>query len=229
MKPKTIQLLVSVQNAEEAALVMDLGVDCIDIKNPSVGSLGRPTFEVVDEVVNLVADKVPLSAALGEFSEEHDTLDVRLLKLPLRYLKWGLSKLGWPMPFVNHVREVNGFGRMIGAAYADAKICDAPSLPKVACLASRLNAPVFLIDTFQKDGRSLFAHVSVAEIEHLREMAFWGDMELALAGSVKWEELPEIKRIRPNWLAVRGLVCQEGDRRKPIDPERVKRLKQLLN
>ncbi len=62
----TIRLLVSVRNAQEAVIATDGGADIIDVKEPGFGSLGFAGAATIREVVDAVADRVPVSAALGE-------------------------------------------------------------------------------------------------------------------------------------------------------------------
>ena len=63
------RLLVSVRDADEAALALTAGVDLIDVKEPRAGSLGAASPAVVRAVLDRVAGRVPVSAALGELSD----------------------------------------------------------------------------------------------------------------------------------------------------------------
>ena len=62
-------LLVSVRNAEEAAVAMEGGADVVDIKEPADGSLGRATAEIWNQVFPVVGGRLPVSVALGELQE----------------------------------------------------------------------------------------------------------------------------------------------------------------
>ena len=53
----TIQLLVSVRNAEEAVQAADSGADIIDVKEPEFGSLGFAGGATIREVVDAVAGR----------------------------------------------------------------------------------------------------------------------------------------------------------------------------
>ena len=63
------KLLVSVRSAEEAADAVAGGADLIDVKEPSAGSLGAATPEVVAAVMKTVAGRRPTSIALGELDK----------------------------------------------------------------------------------------------------------------------------------------------------------------
>ncbi|MDA7978313.1 MAG: (5-formylfuran-3-yl)methyl phosphate synthase [Pirellulales bacterium] len=63
------RLLVSVRDAAEAQLALDAGVDVIDVKDPGQGSLGAATTATMQEIVEVVGNNVPCSAACGELAD----------------------------------------------------------------------------------------------------------------------------------------------------------------
>ena len=65
------QLLISVKNLAETAFVLEVGVDIIDLKDPSVGALGALDLELTAQIVKLVDKKTITSATVGE---HHQTL-----------------------------------------------------------------------------------------------------------------------------------------------------------
>src|SRR3954447_11029832 len=83
-------LLVSVRSAEEAACALAGGATLIDVKEPLRGALGRADDAVIRAVVQSVGGTRPVSAALGEWVEQ----DQSVPDLGLTYVKWGLSGCG---------------------------------------------------------------------------------------------------------------------------------------
>ena len=65
-----MQLLVSVATAADACAAVEGGADIIDAKDPSSGALGAVTLERLREIVEAVAGRRPLTAALGEAEDE---------------------------------------------------------------------------------------------------------------------------------------------------------------
>ena len=65
----SMQLLVSVRNANEAVLAAQSGADIIDVKEPVQGALGFAGWNTISDVVEAVSSNVPTSAALGECVE----------------------------------------------------------------------------------------------------------------------------------------------------------------
>ncbi|NDG88570.1 MAG: hypothetical protein EBY15_11580, partial [Gammaproteobacteria bacterium] len=53
-----IGLLASVANLEEAESVVGLGVDILDLKNPSEGALGAWSYEGVQDAVEALKGQV---------------------------------------------------------------------------------------------------------------------------------------------------------------------------
>jgi uncharacterized protein (UPF0264 family) len=98
----TIQLLVSVRNAEEAVQAADSGADIIDVKEPEFGSLGFAGAATIREVVDAVAGRIPVSAALGECldwtTEHRDRRAPRFegMEQSLAFVKLGLAGLHRP-------------------------------------------------------------------------------------------------------------------------------------
>ena len=75
------RLLVSVRSAEEAEAALIGGADWIDLKEPSAGPLAAVGVEVAKQVVDCVAGRRPISAALGELIEWLDSPAQQLLEV----------------------------------------------------------------------------------------------------------------------------------------------------
>src|SRR4051812_39902678 len=80
-------LLVSVRSPQEALAALAGGADIIDVKEPANGSLGRAEDDVIRAVVDVVAGRRPVSAAMGELVEESACSIAGL-----NFLKWGLAE-----------------------------------------------------------------------------------------------------------------------------------------
>lgn len=94
--PMSIQLLVSVRDAAEAAVASQAGVDIIDVKEPSQGPLGFAGVDAITSVLSAVSDVAKVSAALGECSEwPTEALGVanatKGFQTALSYVKLGLA------------------------------------------------------------------------------------------------------------------------------------------
>ena len=92
----------------------------------------------------------------------------------------------------------------------------------------RSGRKVFLIDTYHKNERIIFDHVSSIELAKLFRTLQKHSVCVALAGSMGVENIPQALQINPNILAVRGAVCQKNDRNSELSSERVANFKARL-
>jgi len=221
-----MKLLISVRSASEARAALAGGADLIDVKEPARGSLGRADNQVIDAIVRLLDGCAPVSAAMGELTED---LSKDVIDYSVDYLKFGLAgcrHLPWQERLLQ-LRESHP-ANVVAATYADSARAEAPSLEEAVNFAIDHHFAILLVDTFIKDGRSLFDWVSEQRLYGLVEALHRAGTQLALAGSLTVEHLPEIRAVNPDWLAVRGAVCRRGDRTDEIDEQLVGALKSLL-
>lgn len=225
-------LLVSVRSADEAAAALDAGADLIDVKDPARGPLGMAHHEAVAAVLAAVAGRVPVSAALGEWSDAILTDAHWHLELPLQYVKWGLAGYkggpGWGEDLLQTKRQVPGGVEVVAVAYADWEKANSVPPAEVVKFAKRFRYRAFLLDTFAKDGRTLLDHMTAAAVGELVESLKRGGVAVALGGSLKPEHRKQLKGVPPDWFAVRGSVCAGGNRDGVLDPVRVRKWKDAL-
>lgn len=222
------KLLVSVTTAEEAEQALAGGADLIDVKDPSRGPLGMAHHEAVAAVCETVGGKVPVSAALGEWSPDILTAAVWHLELPLQYIKWGLAGYkggpAWGEDLLETRRQVPAGMELVAVAYADWEKANSPPPAEVARFAKRFRFRAFLLDTFVKDGKTTLLDVmpaaAVAEVVGSLKR---GGVPVAVGGSLKLEQVPAIVEAGADWVAVRGAVCVGGKRDAGLDPVRLKK------
>jgi uncharacterized protein (UPF0264 family) len=231
-------LLVSVRTVEEAAAAFDGGAAVIDVKEPAHGPLGRAADGVVARIIEHVAGRRPVSAALGEL------VDMRApLAVPgLSFVKCGLARLGgrsrWQRSFLKFKELMARLPRpptIVTVAYADWQSAHAPKWSEIADFALRQPGEVLLFDTYDKSpigpGRrlaGLLDYVSLEDLWYLSQRAKAVGSQLALAGSLR---LPQILRLidtGPTWIAVRGAVCDANDRDGPVHVLKIRSLVELI-
>jgi len=207
----------------------------LDIKEPEGGSLGRASDETIQEVAAALAGRRPVSASLGELrqavgQELPSALD-RLL-----FVKWGLAgyhanRLAWRMELeaaVEQLRRARPECRYVAVAYADWERASAPKPSEVCAFACDHNAGALLLDTWHKDGRSLLDFLAVEEVCKLAKHCRAAGVQVALAGSLGPAEISRLRAAEPDWFAVRGAVCQDGQRQAAVEEGRVRKLVELL-
>ncbi len=228
------QLLVSVRNAAEAEAALAGGAHVIDVKEPSRGSLGRAEATTIADVVRVVAGRRPVSAALGELHAGWQELPECTPQL--HFIKWGLSKFrteaeaAWTELWCEdqRLRTLNPACVLVTVAYADARRANAPEADVVCEHLVSAGRGVLLLDTFEKDGRTLLDWLPERKIERLVECCRVTGIRMALAGSLGFGEIHALKHLQPDWFAVRGAACQGRQRNAAIDTGRVRQLVELI-
>jgi uncharacterized protein (UPF0264 family) len=203
------QLLVSVRNAEEAEVALDGGADIIDVKEPLRGALGRADDSIIRDVINAVAGRAPVSAALGELHQNPSPAPDGLA-----FTKAGLSALGasWRKRWLQW-RE--GSANAVLVAYADVH-----DVQEFVAFANEVVPAALLVDTSGKDGQTLLSYYSIGELASLRELC---QVPVAFAGSLGLAEIAQLLTIQPDIIAVRGAACL-GGRHGTVDADLVRQL-----
>src|SRR5438034_3325430 len=144
-------LLVSVRSAAEVDAALEGGADLIDVKEPTKGPLGMAEAEVVAAVVAAVRGKVPVSAAMGEWSPNAITEAHWHLELKLDYVKWGLAGYppspGWGEDLLDTRRQPPARIEMVAVAYADWERAKSVPPAELVKFAKRYRFKAFLLDT----------------------------------------------------------------------------------
>ena len=117
---------------------------------------------------------------------------------------------------------------VVAVAYADWEKADSVPPAEVARFAKRFRYRAFLLDTFAKDGKTLLDWMTPAEVAELVSGLKRCGVQVAVGGSLKLEQVRQLKNAAPDWFAVRGAVCAGGKRDGVLDPVRVKKWKESV-
>ncbi len=225
-------LLVSVRSADEVAAAIEGGADLIDVKEPAKGPLAAAEAEVVAAVIDAVDARVSVSAALGEWSPNAITEAHWHLELPLQYVKWGLAGYapapGWGEDLLDTRRELPIGTEMVAVAYADWERAKSVPPAEVAKFAKRFRFKAFLLDTWGKDGKTLLDFMTAKEIAGLVDSMKRVSTTVSIGGSIRPEQIKQLKGVAPDYFAVRTSACAAGKRDGVIDATRVRKWKEVL-
>ena len=228
-----MQLLVSPSSIEEAR--SSLSADIIDVKKPSEGSLGANFPWIIREIKTL-AGKKPVSAAIGD--NEYKPGTAALSAYGAAHAGADFIKVGLMFDGTDRAREVIGAvttavkqefpgKHVVIAAYADFQRMGTISPFAISPLVADAGADAAMIDTGIKDGKSLFEFMDEEALTRFTEQNRDLGLQTALAGSLKFEDLDALKRINPEIIGVRGMVCG-GDRSATIRAELVEKAMMML-
>jgi (5-formylfuran-3-yl)methyl phosphate synthase len=227
-----IKLSVSVQNLAEAKIAIEAGVDMLDIKAPAFGPLGRLPYAEIAQILAQYGDTIATSVALGEvydWKQLRDEIEyVGLWHSKVHYVKWGMSQCINYTGVAQHAMLHGINSKSFAVVYADGHRCRAADVRTLEDIFPQWQPAGILVDTFHKDGKNLLDYYSVDGLQNLRKKRVFRNTPFAVAGSVRWEDMEKIKQLQPDWLAVRGLVCQDGNRKLGLELERILKLKEML-
>jgi uncharacterized protein (UPF0264 family) len=236
------KLLVSVRSAAESLVALEGGASFIDIKEPASGSLGRAARVVQVEVVSALCTarertpefqrEVTMTAALGELLTSGDPTSYSPVP-GLSLYKLGLSDCGEDRDWMERLdgwreRLATEAADLASVAYADYRVARAPEPHAVLDYAIDRRLRFLLIDTYEKKTGSLRDFLDDRELATLLAKAHRHEVSVALAGSLRTEDVHALARMGTDVLAVRGAACKQGNRRLGLDPDRVRELVRLL-
>ena len=211
-----MQLLVSPSSIEEAR--HSTAADIIDVKKPSEGSLGANFPWVIREIKEFA--QKPVSAAIGDFDYKPGGASLAAYGAACAgadYVKIGLAFEGKEQArdliaaVVRAVKEEFPKKNVVIAAYSDYLRMHTISPFDMAPIAAECGADFAMVDTGIKDRQSTFAFMDEKTLRSFTEGNRKLGLGTALAGALKFEDIDALKRIDPEIIGVRGMVCG-GDR-----------------
>lgn len=223
LNPQHTQLLVSVRDCEEIAPAIAGGCEILDFKDPGRGALGRvddATLNAVIDYCQLHSVNIPLSMALGELYEW--STEQNSLKIPaeIKYLKIGFSHCSgsrdWVSDWQNlrqQIEESSGHPHQwIAVAYADWNRAASLSPHEVLESACENQCAGLLIDTFSKQHGRLLDLLTPETLGEIIEQARASQLKLALAGSLRIQDLEILSELAPDIIGIRGAACIHHNR-----------------
>jgi len=235
-----MELLVSVRSPVEVNAALDGGADIIDAKEPTHGPLGAVSASVLARIVARVPAFRQLSIAMGDFARPDSVwAAITALPLPSRptgvYLKFGFAGLDSPEEIRTLIDSAVGCARghvarprVIAVAYADAGHAGSAAPEEIVDAAAAGGAAGVLIDTYRKDGRTLFGWVGFSRLARCFMLAHSAGLTTAAAGSLGPDALPQLAAAGADIAGFRGAACS-GGRQGRVSPAKVQALRSALD
>ncbi|MDD1693956.1 MAG: (5-formylfuran-3-yl)methyl phosphate synthase [Methanoregula sp.] len=221
-----MQLLVSPSSIDEAR--HSGAADIIDVKKPSEGSLGANFPWVIREIKEF--SKKPVSAAIGDFNFKPGQASLAAYGAACAgadYVKIGLAFEGHDhaheliSAVVKAVKDEFPKKNVVIAAYSDYIRMHSISPFDMAPIAAECGADFAMVDTGIKDRQSTFAFMDEKALRTFTDSNRKLGLGTALAGALKFEDIDALKRINPEIIGVRGMVCG-GDRNATVREDLIK-------
>ena len=209
-----MRLLVSVRNASEAGSALAGGADIIDAKEPLNGPLGAVSSDVLHKIAATVGNAAPVSAALGEISDD-DILDraVAARQAGVTLVKVGFAGMRRRHHLDDDVAALARAARppaLVLVAYADFDLAEAPPPAEILVLAAHLKPAGILLDTYDKDGAGLTSLMPACTLATFVSRAKEPGRFVALAGKLTLEDIETMHDIGPDVIGLRGAACDGG-------------------
>ena len=221
------KLLVSVTSAEEALLALESGADIIDMKNPLEGALGALPLSVVAEAVTAVNGRRGISATTGDLPMQPVVVCEAVMQMAGTGVD--LIKVGFFGDEHSNAACIDALQPLIAQHHLSmVAVLMADLSPQFALLPLLRKAGFWgvMLDTANKDGRNLLAHIDQAKLQLFLQMA--EGLKTGLAGSLRMENIDAIAHLNPSYIGVRGAACEGLDRVAGLCKRRVAALSRLL-
>lgn len=228
-----MKLLVSPSSIEEAKFCLD--ADIIDVKRPAEGSLGA-NFPWVIRNIKKLAGNTPVSAAIGDYKPTPGNASLAaygaacagadFVKIGLMFSDKAAAK-EVAAAVVKAVKDEFPNKNVVIAGYSDYVRLGTISPFDISPIAAEAGADYAMIDTGKKDGKSTFEFMNKDALQQFTDLNRKLGIGTALAGSLKFEDIPVLKEIDPEIIGVRGMVCG-GDRTTMVKEELVKKAIQMV-
>lgn len=239
-----MRLLVSVRNAAEARIAVDAGADIIDAKEPAKGALGPVGAETLCAIGLAVAQRRPLSAALGEFRNDASGAAIMgaahaAARARVAFVKAGVYEAcadtlmidcARLVEMLQHEAASDAHCDVVLGVYADlaeTRDCAFESVIDVTIrtrpTGERFRIAGVLLDTISKDGRPLFDVMSFDRVATWVKTAHDAGLFVALAGSLAADHVGMARDTGADIMGVRGAAC-DGGRRGHVSTDRVRQL-----
>ncbi len=217
-------MLASVTSIPEANIVLNEGVDIIDLKNPYEGALGALETNIVAAIVNSVNGIIPTSATIGDIEPDDPNLSERIINMAntgVDFVKAGLFDIYPPDYFIQAINEsARQNVDLIVVLFAE-NLSDLDSLKVL--LESNIKG--VMLDTINKSDKNLCSLIEFQVLDEFVRLAKSYNLLTGLAGSLRFENINSLLSLEPDYLGFRGALCSGHNRVKSIDPIQIRKIR----
>ncbi|MCK8515436.1 (5-formylfuran-3-yl)methyl phosphate synthase [Methylonatrum kenyense] len=217
---KRLKLLASVRDMDEVDIVLDAGVDLIDMKEPSRGALGAVDPPMIRDAVCRVNGRTLTSATIGDTPLPAAGLTERVRAIGdcgVDFVKIGLRMDQQLEACLEALAPLARRYHLVAVWLADHGV---PGDSEMADLATSDFAGAML-DTADKSHGALPELLSNREIAAFVTTSRRHGLLTGLAGSLRLSDIPGLAPFGADYLGFRGGLCN-GDRRGRLDPKQVR-------
>lgn len=207
-------LLASVADAGEAQTALAAGVDIIDAKDPSAGTLGAVSISDLAAIVASARGHCPVSATVGDLPMEPTGLlaaALRTAEIGVDFVKIGLFSGDERRACIDALGTISDRAALVAVMFADQH----PAIHLIPLLARAGFCGVMLDSADKRRGglreladESLLAAFLASARDH--------GLLCGLAGSLRREDIEPLLALGPDILGFRGALCEAKVRTAPL-------------
>lgn len=197
------KILGSIQNLEEAKILIESKIDIIDLKDPAKGALGKLEESKIIEILNFINNKKLTSSTIGDLPNDKDIIlhvIKQIEKTNVDFIKIGV----YDKDYIKTLCSIKSNKNLIAVFFADKFI---PSIKTIEFLKNSGYSGVML-DTSDKNSGNIFCHATYNQIQIFLINAKKYDLITGIAGSVSEEHIDELVQLSPNYIGFRGAFCE---------------------
>jgi uncharacterized protein (UPF0264 family) len=220
-------MLASVNSCAEALLVLEAGVDIIDLKQPALGALGALDTDTVKHIVADIAGRCPVSATIGDLPMQPETVFNAvnaMAQTGVDYIKIGFFPGDDWQGTVAKLAGLAAQNRaLIAVLFADTQ----PDFTIIPIL-KKAGFTGVMLDTMDKQQGSLTQVMAKSAIEDFALQAKTHKLLCGLAGSLRLDDIAALLSHQPDYLGFRGALCVRHNRSGQLDKQAIVRIKQMI-
>ena len=207
------KILVSIKSFNEAMLVLNKGIDIIDFKDPTLGSLGALPIDKIQSCLNIIPPNQLTSATIGDICniEEIKKKTLFLSKIEIDFIKIGFFFNKNKLKNLFSIKRLAKNKKIIAVLFADKK----PTLDIIKEI-KKIHFDGILIDTQSKENGNLRDYLNNSEIERFIKFSKKENLTIGLAGSLTFDDIDPLRKLNPDYLGFRGALCNSAKRKSDI-------------
>ena len=207
------KILTSIKSLTEINLVLKKGVDIIDFKDPTKGSLGALTMKKINFFLKSIPPMQLTSATIGDIEDikEIKKKAIMLSKTNIDFIKIGFFFNEKNIKSLIDLKKTVKKKKIIAVLFAD----NEPNLNLIKKI-KKLKFDGILIDTKNKKNGNLRNYFSTKKIKNFINVSKKENLSIGLAGSLNIKDINPLIKLKPDYLGFRGAICNKNKRKDNI-------------
>lgn len=224
------QLLISVSNVAEARIAAENGADIIDLKDPQQGALGALPLTTINAVMQYMRNDQsgkPVSATIGDVPMDAGIIVEQIKSIAntgVDFIKIGFFEADDYTSCLGALKPLIQSGvQLIVVLFAEYRYPE--TLVDDICESGFVG---LMLDTVHKQGRTIRYYHSHNDCLALSTKIKNNGLAFGLAGSLRLQDIEDLKDIEPTYMGFRGGVCEQNSRKANLDIEKIKSIRKAL-